>query len=120
MEDECQYFVNYLGHQPDRAVMTTMLLQLRRWEALGNLIGYDLSLQQALGAASHPTAALDLAVLQPRIEEYIVQCFGAVRVPHPELNLETQGERIAGGRSAWERRVLVGRGVGHPGFDAAV
>jgi hypothetical protein len=120
MEDECEYFVNYLGHQPDRAVMTTMLLQLRRWEALGNLIGYDLSLQQALRAASHPTAALDLAVLQPRIEEYIVQCFGAVRVPHPELNLDTQTERVAAGRSAWERRVLVGRGVGQPGFDAAV
>lgn len=119
-EEECEYYVPYLGHSPDRAVLTDQLLQLRRWEALGNLVAYDLALQQTIRVASHLKAAKDLAVLQPHLGSYLVQCFGTVLIPHPELNVAMQRRRIESGRKGWEKRVLMGTGVGMPGYDAWV
>lgn len=119
-EDEIEHFVLYMGTAPDREQLAVHLLALRRWEAAGDLIGYDLVLQQALRAAHHPNAAPDLAALQPDIGDFLVSCFGAVVVPYPELNLTFQRQRIDAGRDAWKRRVLKGSGVGQPGFDAPV
>jgi hypothetical protein len=110
-EPAIEHYVSYMGNCPDRAHLSGQLLQLRRWEGQGDLIGYDLALQQTLSAANHPSAAEDLAALHPDIGEYIEQCFGAVLVANASVNLPFQLERIKAGRQAWERRVLVGSGV---------
>lgn len=112
-----EHYVCYIGCCPDRAQLVSHLLQIRRWEAAGDLIAYDLALHQALRAARHPTAAPDLAILQPSIGNFIASRFGSVMVPYPALNLTFQQERLEVGRQAWKTRVLVGNGVNQAGFQ---
>lgn len=116
-EPALELYVCYVGCCPDRAQLISHLLQIRRWEATGDLIAYDLALHQALRAARHPTAAPDLACLQPSIGNFIASRFGSIVVPHHAHNLTFQQERLEVGRQAWKTRVLVGNGVTQPEFQ---
>jgi len=119
-EPTLELYVSYVGSRPDRAQMVRHLLQIRRWEATGDLLAYDLALHQALRAARHPSPAPDLEVLQPSIGDFIARRFGSVVVPYPAVNLTFQQERLEVARQAWETRLLVGNGVNQPEFQEPI
>lgn len=87
--------------------LATLLVAVRRWETHGDLIGYDLSLQEAMRMANAADAQPDLAALQPEIGEYLAQCFGRVHVPYHAANLGFQQERLATVRAAWADRIHI-------------
>lgn len=112
--DEPLHFVPCVGESPTRIDMTTLLLGLRRWETQGDLIAYDLYLQEILAVARYPRAHASLQALQPDVADYVAQTYGRVHVPHGPLNLAAQKERIQVARQAWARRVLIDKSSGEP------
>jgi hypothetical protein len=105
-EDLLEHFVPRFELN-SRSALAGLLTALRRWETHGDLIGYDLMLQEALRIASASDAQPDLKVLQPDIAGYIAQCFGSVHVAYHATNLGLQEERVAAGRAAWSSRIHI-------------
>lgn len=112
-EDQLEHYVPRFEVN-SRLALAGLLTGLRRWETHGDLIGYDLLLQEALRVASAPDAQPDLKVLQPDITGYIAQCFGIVHVAYHATNLRFQEERLAAGRAAWHSRIHIPRGITDP------
>ncbi|WP_428000707.1 hypothetical protein [Acidovorax sp.] len=107
-EDEVEHYTPFIRERPDRLSLAILTMQIRRWEAIGDLVGYTLALQQTLRVANHKTAAPNLAALQPDVGKFIAQCYGPVLIAYPESNLEYQRDRVTAANNAWEKRVLVG------------
>jgi hypothetical protein len=108
-EDEQEHYVPFISDTPSRLELAGLLCGLRRWEAQGDLIAYDLYLQEALRVASSQTAQTSLVALQPDIVSFLAHVFGRVRVPYGDRNADFQRQRLQVARAAWRTRVLINR-----------
>jgi hypothetical protein len=105
-ESEKGHYIPNVGKNPLLIELEGLLLGLRRWEAQGDLIAYDLFFQELLVTARSANAQRSLAALQPEIGDYIACVFGQLQVPLGADNLQFQAERIEKGRAAWQARQL--------------
>jgi hypothetical protein len=79
------------------------LLQLRRWESVGRLVGYYLQLLELMERCTVTSPDPDLGVLLPGLRQHLIECFSRVCIaPSNPENLEYQLSRLCDARKAFE------------------
>jgi hypothetical protein len=67
-----------VSQAPTLLTMAGVMLQLRRSETYGDIVGYGVAISEALRVAADPAASQDLGRLQPDLATYIETWFGSV------------------------------------------
>ena len=115
------------GESTNRRGITGVLLQMRRCESHGDLVGYYLNLLESLECCQTLEAGRELAVLLPELANFLTLSFGRVYVgPDHIRNIEYQQLRLAVARQLFEKarqnplRFSSKVVIVHPRFDSAV